>query len=75
MKNIAGFLVIAILLNTACKNNNDQKPYFDIVGMDTTINPADNFSCMLMADGLKTPKYPTTRAGGELLYALRRKSK
>lgn len=70
MKNIAGFLVIAILLNTACKNNNDQKPYFDIVGMDTTINPADNFFLYANGGWIKNTKIPNDQSGWGSFYTL-----
>ncbi|MFY8025695.1 MAG: M13 family metallopeptidase [Sediminibacterium sp.] len=69
MKKIAGIFV-AILLIAACKNNADQKSYFDLAGMDTTINPADNFFLYANGGWIKNTKIPNDQSGWGSFYTL-----
>lgn len=70
MNNIFGLLGAAILLVAACKNKTDEKPYFDIAGMDTTINPADNFFMYANGGWIKIAKIPDDQSGWGSFYTL-----
>lgn len=70
IKNIAQFLSASILLISACKNKADEKPYFDIAGMDTTVNPADNFFMYANGGWIKNAKIPDDQSGWGSFYTL-----
>ncbi len=61
-KNII-IVSVLFLLFTACKNNASNETYFDKTGMDTTVNPGDNFFLYANGSWIKNAKIPDDQSG------------
>jgi putative endopeptidase len=70
MKKIVGVICAFTLCVSACKNKANEKSYFDIAGMDTTINPADNFFMYANGGWVKNAKIPDDQSGWGSFYTL-----
>ncbi|MBX9733928.1 MAG: M13 family metallopeptidase, partial [Chitinophagaceae bacterium] len=55
---------------TACKNNTADKSYFDKAGMDTTVQPGDNFFMYANGTWIKNAKIPDDQSGWGSFYTL-----
>lgn len=54
----------------ACKNNTADKSYFDKAGMDTTVQPGDNFFMYANGTWIKNAKIPDDQSGWGSFYTL-----
>ena len=70
MKKIMSVLAGTTLLFAACKTNTDSKDYFDTAGMDTTVNPADNFFMYANGTWIKNSVIPDDQSGWGSFYTL-----
>jgi putative endopeptidase len=69
-KNIC-LLAGVLLVLASCRNSADQaKTYFDKNGMDTTVNPADNFFLYANGNWIKSEKIPDDKSGWGSFYTL-----
>ncbi|MEJ5993601.1 M13 family metallopeptidase [Pedobacter sp. Du54] len=69
-----GFLVIGLGLLVACQSKNDgeaeRTAFFDTAGMDTTVNPGDNFFEYANGKWMKTTVIPDDQSGWGSFYTL-----
>jgi putative endopeptidase len=71
MKKITLLLFMAILALTSCKNNVTPETHFiDKTGMDTSIQPGDNFFQYANGGWVKTAKIPDDQSGWGSFYTL-----
>lgn len=63
MKKYIFLVSVIFLLLTACKNNASNEIYFDKTGMDTTVNPGDNFFLYANGSWIKNAKIPDDQSG------------
>jgi putative endopeptidase len=65
------FLLAGILALASCKDNSSERAvFFDTAGMDTTVNPADNFYKYANGGWEKKTKIPDDRSGWGSFYEL-----
>lgn len=70
MKNLP-ILAAALLALASCKNNaGSGKAYFDKAGMDTTVQPGDNFFQYANGNWIKQAKIPDDQSGWGSFYTL-----
>lgn len=70
MKSILPAMAGAVLLLASCKNNSVSKEYFDTAGMDTTIQPGDNFFMYANGTWVKNSVIPDDQSGWGSFYTL-----
>ncbi|GAC1442309.1 MAG: M13 family peptidase [Sediminibacterium sp.] len=71
MKLISCFVAGSLLLLASCRNTADEKiAYFDKAGMDTTVNPADNFFLYANGNWIKNTRIPDDQSGWGSFYTL-----
>ncbi len=69
MKKINILFAGGLLILASCKNNADT-PYFDKAGMDTTVQPGDNFFRYANGNWIKNTKIPDDQSGWGSFYTL-----
>jgi len=71
MKKLHLLLAGILLILASCKNNgDDNKQFFDKAGMDTTVQPGDNFFRYANGGWIKTSKIPDDESGWGGFYTL-----
>jgi putative endopeptidase len=69
MRKIFLFLTICII-TFSCKESTEKQIAFDFTGMDTTINPADDFFSYANGQWIKNSKIPEDQTGWGSFYTL-----
>ncbi|SKA17192.1 M13 family metallopeptidase [Sediminibacterium ginsengisoli] len=71
MKKTITVLAAGILVLASCKSKDDkEKVFFDKAGMDTTVNPADNFFRYANGGWIKSTTIPDDQSGWGSFYVL-----
>lgn len=70
MKTLIPAMAGAVLLLASCKNNSVSKDYFDTAGMDTTVQPGDNFFMYANGTWVKNSVIPDDQSGWGSFYTL-----
>lgn len=71
MKRTTALLACGLLALAACKTKTEEtKPYFDKAGMDTTVQPGDNFFLYANGTWIKNAHIPDDQSGWGSFYTL-----